>query len=76
MLFQDLHQHLTSPAACADVFSGQLMSALPQTCHPTGLDVQELHLADLPGSGVPADLPSLQIAGLAWPASAAPAAVA
>ena len=52
------------------------MSALPQSCHLSGLDMQEAHLADLPGFDVPAGLPSLHIAGLAWPASAAPAAVA
>ena len=52
------------------------MSALPQTCHLNGLDVQESHLADLPRSDVPADLQSLRIAGQTWPASAALAAVA
>lgn len=38
--------------------------------------MQQLHLAELPGSDAPAALKALQLAGLAWPASAAFAAVA
>ena len=74
----DLHQHLTSPALCTDVDAGELVSALPlpPTCHLTGPHMQQSHLAELPGSDALVALQFLRLAGLAWPASAAPAAAA